>query len=137
MGVDPLAGPMPDTSNNEDTIPPETNHLGCSGSAGYSITLKYEHGEKYSTLGILGPSEEDAARRGRMYLQNRITNERPDIDAFLEAWAQSIECEPPCRKVITRSEEPAYWADPVTVRDRVISYVRKTISIDVDCVEDV
>jgi hypothetical protein len=105
----------------------------CSAVYGWSITLKWEHSEPYSFLGITGASEEQAGRNGNQLLRNRLTNQRPAIDTQLQEYADGIGCRAPCVKRVEFKEDPEHWDDPVARGDKVVCYVRKTIEVIVYC----
>lgn len=113
--------------------PEPADYDDCGAVYGWSITLKWEHSEPYSFLGITGASEEQAGRNGNQLLRNRLTNERPAIDTFLHEYADSISCRPPCVKRVEFKEDPEHWDEPVARGDKVVCYVRKTIEVIVYC----
>jgi hypothetical protein len=112
---------------------PQSDYDDCGAVYGWSVTLKWEHSEPYSFLGITGASEEQAARNGNQLLRNRLTNERPSIDQYLQEYADGITCRPPCVKRVEFKEEPEYWDEPVARGDRVVCYVRKTVEVIIYC----
>lgn len=84
---------------------PDSPNLACPGIAGYSITFRVwtarEHG--ITALTTEASAREDAER----WVREKCREASRNIDRDLDDYADSIVCEPPCVKRVSKRELPS------------------------------